>query len=173
MYHVVKSETAALGRFRVHLDTVEMNDELFPYSYVEQKGSVGILGFDGEKIILIRQYRHSVKSYELEIPGGGMERGENPCETAAREMLEETGYVVSSLEDLGRYYPSPGSSDEICCLYAAACRKSQAPKREPLELMDVVLVDEDEFASMIQEGIFKHGMGLAAWLKYCMKRGRI
>ena len=46
-------------------------------------------------------------------------------------------------------------------------------KREPLELMDVVLVDEDEFASMIQEGIFKHGMGLAAWLKYCMKRGRI
>ena len=113
MYHVVKSETAALGRFRVHLDTVEMNDELFPYSYVEQKGSVGILGFDGEKIILIRQYRHSVKSYELEIPGGGMERGENPCETAAREMLEETGYVVSSLEDLGRYYPSPGSSDEI------------------------------------------------------------
>ena len=170
-YQVIRTDEAKLGRFKVILDTVEYQGETYPYSYVVQKDSVGVLGFDEDKIILIRQYRHSIKSYEYEIPGGGIELGEKPTDVAAREMLEETGYMAGDIVELGAYYPSPGSSNEVCYLFTAKCKKVKEPDTEPLEFMDAVLVDEQGFTQMIQSGEFKHSMGLVAWLKYCLKRG--
>lgn len=168
-YHVISSKSVQLGRFLIRLDTVEENGNKYPYSYVEQKNSVGILGFDGDKIILIRQYRHAIKSYEYEIPGGGVEQNETAMQVAYREMLEETGYSIDSLEELGVYYPSPGSSNELCYLFLARCRKDNLPTTEPLEYIDTELVDCCKFEEMIRSGVFKHSMGLVAWLKYKIK----
>lgn len=172
-YHVVESQTSRLGRFQIRLDMVEENGEQYPYSYVMQKGSVGILGFEGDQLILIRQYRHSISRYEYEIPGGGVELGEEPTDVAFREMMEETGYSIESMEELGTYYPSPGSSNEICHLFVAQCKKEREPISEPLEYIDTILVDEKAFNEMIQDGSFKHSMGLVAWLKFTMLRGQL
>lgn len=172
-YKVIRTEESKLGRFKLILDTVEKQGETYPYSYVDQKDSVGVLGFDEGRIILVRQYRHAIKSYEYEIPGGGVELGENPADVAIREMLEETGYMLTDIEELGAYYPSPGSSNERCYLFSGNCKEVQESKKEPLEFMDVILVNESDFLQMIQNGEFKHSMGLVSWLKYNMKRGSL
>lgn len=169
-YDVVSTEYSMLGRFRIHLDTVKKDGVSYPYSYIEQKGSVGILGFAEDDIILIKQYRHSLGRYEYEIPGGGIEAGESSAVVAEREMLEETGYKVERLEYLGSYYPSPGSSNEKCYLFLAYCIKESEPKKEPLELIDVELTPVLKFENMISDGSFKHSMGLVAWLKYKMRQ---
>ncbi|MGI6090724.1 MAG: NUDIX hydrolase [Saccharofermentanales bacterium] len=171
VYHVIRSEEAKLGRFKVILDIVDQEGSEYPYSYVDQKDSVGILGMIGNRFILIRQYRHSMNYYEYEIVGGGIESGEKPVEVAYREMLEETGYEIKDIDELGAYYPSPGSSNEVCYLFSAKCEKLSEPTREPLEYMSVELVGEEDFVKMIKNGSFRHSMGLVAWLKYCIKRG--
>ena len=171
-YRVVNTTNIGLGRFLIHLDTIDKNGSLYPYSYVEQKNSVGVLAFCGDKIVLIRQYRHTMKTYEYEIPGGEIIEGENPLEVAKREMLEETGYLVDTIEKLGVYYPSPGSSNEKCYLYKAYCHQYSNPKHEPLEYMTIELVGEGSFNKMILNNSIKHGMGLVAWLYYIMKRDK-
>ena len=172
-YNVIESKTSQLGRFCICLDTVAKNGATYPYSFVKQNNSVGILGFVDNKIILIRQYRHTVHSYEYEIPGGGVDVGEEPIDTAKREMLEETGYSIDFIENLGHYYPSPGSSNEVSYLFMARCHKVQEPRYEPLEYVNVEIVDIDEFVKMIENNTFKHSMGLVAWLKYRLGREKI
>ena len=101
-YHVTNTTIKRLGRFQIHLDTINKDNKEYHYSYVEQKDSVGVLAFDGDKIILVYQYRHSIKGTEYEIPGGGIETNENPVDVAIREMMEETGFAVDSIEELGK-----------------------------------------------------------------------
>jgi 8-oxo-dGTP pyrophosphatase MutT (NUDIX family) len=54
---------------------------------------------DGERLLLTRRSDNG----EWCLPGGGMDAGERPAETAVREVLEETGLVVRATELLGVY----------------------------------------------------------------------
>ena len=68
-----------------------------------------VIVIDGQpKIALELAYRHATSSWELEIPRGAAEIGETAIETAQREMLEETGYVASSIIELGTIAPDSG-----------------------------------------------------------------
>lgn len=169
-YNVIKTEITKLGRFTIRLDTVMDRGQLFPYSFVEAKNSVGVLAFSEDRIVLVRQYRHALGSYEYEIPGGSIEPGETPEDVAKRELLEETGYEVTKIESLGPFYPSPGSVREICYLFAATCEKKKNPNREPLEYMETILLSKNELEQRIKDGSFMHSMGLVAWLKFEVKK---
>lgn len=64
------------------------------------------------RVILIRQYRHSVRRELWEFPAGGVEPGETPEAAAARECEEEIVLVPARIERLGELYPAPGFCDE-------------------------------------------------------------
>lgn len=166
IYPISKQEEASLGRFTIHLDTVKVGEKEFPYSYLKVKNSISVLPIVNGEILLVKQYRHALKSWEYEIPGGGLEDGEIVEEAAARELIEETGYKVDKIEMLGMYYPSSGLMNEKAYLCVAYCHDEGNLRREPLELMTLELVSESTFESMIISGVFKHGMGIASWLKY-------
>lgn len=172
-YQVIGSEQAELGRFRIHKDQVKANGAIYPYSFVEVKPSVSIFPFVGDQILLIHQYRHSVKKWLWEIPGGGLEEGEDIRRAAERELLEETGYKMKGYQDLGFYYPSAGISTEIAYLCATECElERHEPKREPLEKIHIGLVSIEEFRGMIYSGEFAHGMGLVAWARLITGKGK-
>ena len=60
------------------------------------KGAAAIVPVDDEgRIIFVRQYRHPIGEELLEIPAGLLEEGEEPLESAKRELEEETGYKSS------------------------------------------------------------------------------
>jgi 8-oxo-dGTP pyrophosphatase MutT (NUDIX family) len=102
-------------RFR-HEDGEEVEREL-----VEHTGAVGIVVLDGERLWFVRQPREAVGVPDLlEIPAGKLdEAGEDPLETAKRELAEEIGKQASDWEPLGRFYTSPGFTDEEVHLYLA------------------------------------------------------
>jgi 8-oxo-dGTP pyrophosphatase MutT (NUDIX family) len=56
--------------------------------------SCGVIVTDGERILL----GHATRSPRWDIPKGVAEPGEEFAETAARELLEETGLIVSRAE---------------------------------------------------------------------------
>lgn len=61
----------------------------------------------GEDFLLVRQWRHAARCLTLEFPGGVREAEEDPAQTAARELEEETGFRAGKLRCLGVCNPNP------------------------------------------------------------------
>ena len=90
---------------------------------LERGDSVSILihNIKTDKIILISQFRYP--SYRvghgwlLEAIAGIVDPGETPEEAARREVQEETGLDITSMEHIATFFPSPGGSSERIFLY--------------------------------------------------------
>jgi ADP-ribose pyrophosphatase len=67
---------------------------------------------DDGRVVLIRQYRPSVKRDLWELPAGSIDPGESPDAAAARECEEEVGLAPHRLERLASLFPAPGYCDE-------------------------------------------------------------
>lgn len=118
---VIGSRRLASARF-LHLDTVHLlgpGRATVVRDVVRHPGGVGILVVDGPELLFVRQYRVAAGGDLLEIPAGKLDRGENPSDTARRELEEELGVAASWIEPLGRLLPSPGYTDETIHLFVA------------------------------------------------------
>ena len=72
---------------------------------------------DSGHIVLVRQYRHTIKQWVGELPAGNIENDEHPDDAAHRECTEETGLLPSCIEHLGAFFPTPGYCDEEMHFY--------------------------------------------------------
>lgn len=88
---------------------------------VVHPGAVGVAAVDQEdRILLIRQFRHPVAGYLLELPAGLRDvPGEPPLDTARRELAEEAGITASEWHVLVDFFNSPGGSTEAFRCYLA------------------------------------------------------
>ena len=141
---------------------------LFVYTSIPEGACV--LPMIGEQILLLKEYRYPVHSWQYEIPGGLVDPGETPAQAAVREMKEETGYDVEELISLGAFHTSFGSSDETIHLFVAKCGAKGETDREQGEVINMQLVSQREFAEMIDDGRYMHGAGIAAWGRYLNRR---
>ena len=91
-----------------------------------------------DDVVFVRQFRHGLGQVVLEIPGGVMDPGESPAETAIRELQEETGFVPESVEIFGPLLPNPALNNaRIHVAVAAGCRLTTDPNPEPFEEIEV------------------------------------
>src|SRR5688572_722207 len=101
---------------------------------VDHPGAVAIAPvLDDGRIVLVRQYRHAIGAWLVEIPAGRLERGEEPPTAARRELEEETGYRCGVLEPLGPIFPAPGFCSEVIHLFAARALVEVASGRAPMD----------------------------------------
>jgi ADP-ribose pyrophosphatase len=126
-------------------DVVKVNYELpdgrkRTYDLVDHKDAVTIVPVNQEgEVFFVKQYRVGARDYLLELPAGVMDKGEDPAETAMRELREETGMAAKELIVLGGFYMTPGYSNEFMTVFLA---KDLYPS--PLEM------DDDEFLNLIR-----------------------
>lgn len=165
----LKSEKIKLGRFTVMSDIIKRNDRMQNYDYLDIPDGVCILPVYNNEIITIHQYRYPVKSWQYELPGGIIDKGETPEEAAVRELKEETGLIADEIISLGSFYPSFGSTNEKIYLFLAICNERGEDEKEPFEIINISKKTVKDFETMIEEGSFNHGAGLAAWAR-CRKR---
>ena len=94
---------------------------------------------EGGSVLIINQYKHGPKRVSLTFPGGHIEDDEDPVETAARELLEETGYEANALDYLGGYTISANQECGTAhFVRSTGCRKVTEPDSGDLEEMEIV-----------------------------------
>jgi len=125
------------------------------------------------KIVLIRQYRAGTDRYTIEIPGGGIDRGDEDAEAAARrELREETGYRAARFTHIGTVEPNPAFQTNRCHTFLArGAIPDGAQALEPGEEIDVFEADEPEVGRMLREGEITHALVVAAFFWYERLRG--
>ena len=99
----------------VRRDEVDLGDgQTVTREVVDHTGAVGVVVLDAEdRVLLLRQYRHPVRSYLWEPPAGLLDvAGEDPQVAAARELAEEADLVADEWHVLVDFYNSPGGSTE-------------------------------------------------------------
>lgn len=163
-YHELEKQQ--LGRYLIELGELSTPQGPSPYSIVHMKPFACCAASVGGKLAMVRQFRYSVGSWQLELPAGGIEAGELPREAAVRELREETGLVACDVRDLGMVYPSVGSTDEQCHVFA--CRCEDALVRRELdrgEQTELLLLSREEVERMMAEGSLVYPPLFVAWLK--------
>ncbi len=133
---VLSSSTVFDGHvWGVRRDRFEYNGAVIEREYVDHTGAVAVLAIDDqERVLLIKQYRHPVRTRDWEIPAGLLDiRGESPLRAAQRELAEETDLAASDWSVLSEFYTSPGGSDEAIRIYLA---RGLTPTAEPFPRSD-------------------------------------
>ncbi|MDA8442288.1 MAG: NUDIX hydrolase [Peptococcaceae bacterium] len=136
---LLQAETMFAGRMiSLNLDTVRLpNGVETTREVVRHPGAVAIVALKDDQILLVRQYRYPIDQITLEIPAGKLDEGETPLVCAERELREETGYG-GKLTFVGKFYSTPGYSDEIMHLFMAKDL-----------VWNPLSADEDEFLSVV------------------------
>ncbi|MBM3256131.1 MAG: NUDIX hydrolase [Candidatus Moranbacteria bacterium] len=138
---------------------------------VEGGEIVAILAIDkNDNIFLVRQYRHAVKDITLDLPGGSVEQGEQPIDTAKRELAEETGMLANSIEKLITYYPDSGRTACTKHIYLAKKLKKDPDKFYSQDKSENVILSRiplQEVLKKMKNGEVKEAtlfVGIAAYL---------
>jgi 8-oxo-dGTP pyrophosphatase MutT (NUDIX family) len=147
----VGGETVWEGRIAaVRVDRFRYDDgQEAEREIVTHPGAVAVVAHDGERLYVVRQPREAVEEQALlELPAGKLdEEGEDPLDTAKRELAEEIGKGARNWRHLTSFYTSPGFADEECHVYLATDlydERAEADDVERIEIVDVPLAELDE-----------------------------
>nr|WP_320162473.1 NUDIX hydrolase [uncultured Methanoregula sp.] len=125
---------------------------------VHPSNAVAILPISGERCTLLRQYRYAIDQYILEAPAGTMEAGEEPLQTAGRELIEETGFAAGTIVPKGFIYTTPGFTDEKIFLFEARdLTPSQEYEKDEDEVIEVIEVPTKDLSAMVRDGAIIDG----------------
>lgn len=106
--------------YRLRRDTVRLPSGRVVDDYFVSERVDVVLVFaltPADEVVLVHQWKQGRRAFLTELPGGMCEPDEDPGATAARELLEETGYGCSSLRELGRFEPDPTKSTNAIVSY--------------------------------------------------------
>jgi ADP-ribose pyrophosphatase len=106
---------------------------------------------DGE-LVLVRQYRHNLKSYQLEFSAGTVNEAEEPEAAARRELEAETGFNLAAgmrMRRLGSFYSLPSETNKYTHVFLVASVSAAGPARGDTEIekyfdMSVVLIPVEQ-----------------------------
>jgi ADP-ribose pyrophosphatase len=169
-HRIVEKQVIFTGsRIRLELFTLEndVTGEKVTKEVVIHPGAVVILPFlRADEILLIRNRRHTIGEWLIELPAGTLEKGEDPINCAGRELVEETGRLAGRLQPIGNFYTSPGVLSEKIYAYAAydlEIAQVDPDEGEEIETMPVMF---DDAIEMIRDGRIHDGKTIATILKY-------
>lgn len=170
---LVSSRRVHEGRLlKIDLDEVNLpGGKTAQLECIRHPGAAAALPFlpDG-RVLLVRQYRHAVGGWILEVPAGKLDHGEPPATCAVREVEEEVGHRVGDLRELGAIFTTPGFTDETIWLYEAHDLTPTRTAHEADEVIEVVTMDFAAAVAAVRDGRIRDGKSVATILHAALRR---
>lgn len=124
--------------------------------------SIVVPVLNDNRLVFIWNYRHPIQGWELELPAGLVDEGEDPESGAKRELKEETGYSARSWKNLGWLHTLPGISSQRAHVFLARQLKKGAANREPYEYMKIKILDAKKAYGLLWTGNIIHSPTVSA-----------
>ncbi len=122
----------------------------------------------GEKFVLIKQYRHSLRSDQIAFPRGFGETDLTALENAEKELREELGASAGNIRIIGFVEPDSGligSRVAVVC-----CSVDRTELKSGYEgIKEVLILSREELENRIKDGTISDGFTLAAYALMSVK----
>lgn len=123
------------------------------------------------QVVLVKQYRFGTSRFELEIPGGAIEKGEPPLIAGLRELLEETGFAGQNGRIIGKVCPNPALQNNSCyTILVENVERVAEQQMDDMEDIEVLTVPLTEIDHLIRSEKITHGLVLNAFMHYERQR---
>lgn len=147
-------------------DLVRFSDgSLGPYTrvYHKNRGGVSVFVVCEDKILLLKHFRHSLRSWMWETPRGFGEAGQTTEQNALRELHEEIGVVPMDIVLLGTIFPDAGIVGERITLYCARIAPNSTITTETQEGIERAdFFTKDQLKTAILSGEITDGITISS-----------
>jgi ADP-ribose pyrophosphatase len=129
----------------------------------DRNHSVGIIAINEKaEILLQREYSYPPNEIMYQLPGGGIEPGEDVAAAANRELSEESGYIGKTILPVGSFYINNRRSDSKQYLVLAKELEKHKTPEDDEEFIENVWFTMDEIKALIRGGEITNNNLLAA-----------
>ena len=165
----IKRELAYKGKLiDFYKDTILIRNETrMEYDFIGHKGAAAMIPIDKDgNIVMVRQHRNAIDDFSLEIPAGGLDKGEDMLDCAVRECEEESGYKANNAKHLIDIYTSVAFSNEQISIYYTEDLVKTKQDLDENEYVNVETYSLEELISMIYKGEIMDSKTIAGLLAY-------
>lgn len=128
------------------LDSIEALNGSRPDSVV-----IIVTDESGERLLVNREFRLAVGDWVYNFPAGLIDAGEEPVESAKRELWEETGLELYAVDDfIGPSYSAVGFSNEINVCVVGKARGTFRPSTSTVEEIEPNWYTKQELRALLQ-----------------------
>lgn len=157
----------ALGNTKVY-EMVSRNKNLKSLEDLRSNGCDAVILIvtdpEGKKILLNREFRMAVGNYAYNFPAGLIDAGETPEEAAKRELAEETGLELISVDEVWPVsYSGVGITNEKSMCILGRAQGEFKPSTSDEEEITAAWYDRYELEKLLEEDNFA-----ARTQAYCM-----
>ena len=147
-------------------DAVRFTDQVIaPYirAYHKKPGGVSVLVICQGQLLLLKHFRHSLRTWLWETPRGFSESNQSPLENAMRELYEEIGVYTTNIEPLGVLAPDAGIIGERISLFYSIIEPDSLIRLEAHEgIFEHRLFSKQQVQAMIASGEITDGITISS-----------
>lgn len=136
------------------------------YTTVSMKTGAATLVMDDDKnVYLTKQFRYALGKDSIEVVAGGIEEGEEPLETAKKEVKEELGIKAEEWTEFGFLHTDTSIVKSPAHLFIARKLEFEEPEQEGSEEISMTKMSLDEAVEKVLNGEITHAVSCYLILK--------
>jgi len=134
------------------------------YHYLDLPDVAILLPVADKKFLVVSQKREPINKINFEFPCGWVDINEKPEKSAARELIEETGYKsLCAPKKLIKFFEEPGRMNSRAhCFFSNRLIKIKAPEKG----IKIHFLSKNQIIALIKKDKFNNGNHIAAFYKY-------
>lgn len=122
---------------------------------------------ENDEVVFVSQLREAIGRVSLELPAGRVDPGEEPIQTAKRELEEETGLIANKIEHMITIYPSTGyTSEKVHIFLAKEFEKGKMHLDSTEEILKITRIPFKECVENAKNGKLENASQVIAILLY-------
>lgn len=154
----------------LHVDEVKLpNGKTSIRECVDHKDGAAVLAKVDDCFVFVKQFRYAMNEVCIEIPAGLLEKGEDPIETATRELQEEVGLKPLNIKQILEIYPSPGFTDEKTFIFYASEFEEKSLQADDDEFLKIEKIPISKVKELYFNQYFKDAKTVSALGYYFAK----